>query len=318
MDNISPRWKDHFTGGGLLRTCILFICVIIPLNAQPIAQWVVNGVPVCDTTANVNIYLLPQIASDGNGGAVVCWRDARNGADYDIYAQHIASDGTMLWQKHGIPVVIAPGSQQYPRIMSDDQGGAYLAWEDSRSLTTTFVYAQHIDGQGNSQWQIGGVKVAEKRGLFISLARDGRGGLLLAWNGPSINNVTVQRLDALGTRVWGDGGVQISTRPGPVSTNDVAVIHDERGGAIVAWSQGEYKQEQVFVQRVDSIGLLALSRKKHDAVSLSQITGRSINVVRQYLRLVKDFHPELHVTVPERQPAMRRYKSHKAKSHGKK
>jgi hypothetical protein len=63
---------------------------------------------------------------------------------------------------------------------------------------------------------------------------------------------------------------------------------------------------------------LALSRKKHDAVSISQITGRSINVVRQYLRLVKDFHPELHVTVPERQPGKKRTKSHKAQNKRKK
>lgn len=45
--------------------------------------------------------------------------------------------------------------------------------------------------------------------------------------------------------------------------------------------------------------VLALVQKHHDGVSISQITGRSIHTVRQYLRLIKEFHPTLQVTIPE-------------------
>lgn len=76
-----------------------------------------------------------------------------------------------------------------------------------------------------------------------------------------------------------------------------------------------HTQEAVdrYIKGYDQV--LALSRKKHDAVSISQITGRSINVIRQYLRLVKDFHPELHVAVPDRQPGKRRLQKLRAKKH---
>jgi DNA-binding CsgD family transcriptional regulator len=79
-----------------------------------------------------------------------------------------------------------------------------------------------------------------------------------------------------------------------------------------------HTQEAVdrYIRGYDQV--LALSRKKHDAVSISQITGRSINIVRQYLRLVKDFYPGLQVTVPERQPGKPRHKNLKAKKHKKK
>ena len=66
-----------------------------------------------------------------------------------------------------------------------------------------------------------------------------------------------------------------------------------------------------YIKGYDQV--LALSRKKHDAASISQITGRSIHVVRQYLRLVKDFHPELHVTVPEAYPGRRMHRGRKDK-----
>lgn len=81
-----------------------------------------------------------------------------------------------------------------------------------------------------------------------------------------------------------------------------------------------HTQEAVdrYIKAYDQV--LALVRKKHEALSISQITGRSINVIRQYLRLVKDFHPELKVTVPPLQPDLQRRERArlKAKKHKKK
>lgn len=66
-----------------------------------------------------------------------------------------------------------------------------------------------------------------------------------------------------------------------------------------------------YIKSYDQV--LALSKKKHDAISISQITGRSFNTVRQYLRLVKDFHPNLKLIVPEQRNTDRRAK--KLKNH---
>jgi hypothetical protein len=43
--------------------------------------------------------------------------------------------------------------------------------------------------------------------------------------------------------------------------------------------------------------VLQLVQKKHDAISICQITGRPMNTNIQYLRLVKEFHPELKIDV---------------------
>lgn len=53
-----------------------------------------------------------------------------------------------------------------------------------------------------------------------------------------------------------------------------------------------------YIKSYDQV--LALVKKKLDAISITQITGRSLNTVRQYLRLVKDFHPNLKVAIPKR------------------
>ena len=57
--------------------------------------------------------------------------------------------------------------------------------------------------------------------------------------------------------------------------------------------------------------VLQLVKKKHDAISICQITGRSMNTIRQYLRLVKDFHPDLRVVVPDKALPLRQRQQRK-------
>lgn len=52
--------------------------------------------------------------------------------------------------------------------------------------------------------------------------------------------------------------------------------------------------------------VLQLVKKRHDAISICQITGRTMNTTRQYLRLVKDFHPELKTKIPDKTPSAKR------------
>jgi hypothetical protein len=54
-------------------------------------KWTADGVGIC-TASDSQEY--PQITSDGSGGAIIAWRDNRNG-NYDIYAQKIYQDGRL-------------------------------------------------------------------------------------------------------------------------------------------------------------------------------------------------------------------------------
>jgi hypothetical protein len=51
--------------------------------------WTIDGVALC-TAIDVRVY--PHLASDGAGGAIMVWPDARSG-NYDIYAQGISANG---------------------------------------------------------------------------------------------------------------------------------------------------------------------------------------------------------------------------------
>jgi hypothetical protein len=74
------------------------------IDSEGIIKWAADGVAICtnsaDQGANLNV---PEITTDGAGGAIIAWEDGRfpeNGG-IDIYASQIGADGVL---GHTIPV----------------------------------------------------------------------------------------------------------------------------------------------------------------------------------------------------------------------
>jgi hypothetical protein len=106
--------------------------------------WAIDGVPV-STAANVLPY--SQIVSDGVGGALIAWRDNRNG-NYDIFAHRLNEAGTPQWSVNGVPICTASNDQGVPQVVSDGLGGAIVVWTDFRSATSYDIYAQRVNASG--------------------------------------------------------------------------------------------------------------------------------------------------------------------------
>src|SRR5262249_30656692 len=124
----------------------------------------------------------PQLMSDGAGGAVIVWQDNRSGVDYDIYAQHIGPDGTLLWATDGLPVCYATGNQYNPQISGDGLGGCVMTWQDKRTGEYD-TYAQRIDAGGSFVWQPNGTRVsgAVNDQTDPKVVADNSGGAIIEW-----------------------------------------------------------------------------------------------------------------------------------------
>jgi hypothetical protein len=109
------------------------------INNAGVAQWLANGVTICDASGG---QMWPQLTNDIQGGAIITWQDYRNGT-YDIYAQAVDSNGQNRWAVNGIPVCTAVGSQQRVKIAPDNYRGGIVVWDDTRD-TTSQIYAQLI------------------------------------------------------------------------------------------------------------------------------------------------------------------------------
>ncbi len=106
------------------------------LDAAGHATWKSNGIKVSTLTRGSYSQTNPIISTDDSGGAYIVWLDGRystaNGTC--IYAQHIRADGSQAYPDSGLAVGIALNSGcANPALCDDGRGGAYVAWEDSRT-----------------------------------------------------------------------------------------------------------------------------------------------------------------------------------------
>jgi len=223
------------------------------INSSGVVQWTTNGVPVCLATGNQT---LPVLVSDGSGGAIIAWTDAR-GSNYDIYAQRINANGDTLWTKDGVVICAATLMQRYPVIVSDSSGGAILVWEDRRNGTDYDLYAQRLNSSGQVQWTADGVVVtaASDDQTIPVMTSDGSGGAIIAWSDfrtSSNADIYAQHLNSSGTRQWTSNGTGVVTLSSNQSSP--ALVSDGAGGAIITWNDARNGNTDIFAQRLDGSG----------------------------------------------------------------
>lgn len=189
-------------------------------------RWTSNGVVINDAAYDQTD---PRIVADEAGGAIIAWRDQRNGSP-DLFAQRVDSLGALLWATVGEPLCSAAGSVYKPSMVPDGSGGAVVVWYDDRSGSDDDIYAQLVDADGNASWAVDGVAVCslsyDQNDPVI--ATDGNGGALVAWldrRGGIEYDVYSQGLDNNGD--WG--------YPTP-SIHSVRDVPLDQGGAVgLAW-----------------------------------------------------------------------------------
>ena len=149
------------------------------VNSTGYKQWIDNGILICTADEDQET---PQICNLGAGSAIITWKDYRNGANYDIYAQKTNSNGDVQWIINGIAVCAANEDQEAPQICDDGDGGAIITWEDSRDIWGD-VYAQRINSAGKLLGAAEGVAIctvgfAQRQPQIYG---DGNGSAIITW-----------------------------------------------------------------------------------------------------------------------------------------
>ncbi len=217
--------------------------------------WPLDGVAVCGIDGSS---WEPEIASDGAGGAIICWMDSRPGSHWDIYAQRIDGSGSVAWTIDGIPVCNAAYNQLDPRVISDGAGGAFFSWQDPRSGVDDDIYCQRIDSSGTALWTANGEAVCLLSGhqQYTSLASDDNGGVYIGWRDQFSGDpdIYVQRLDGSGAPLWPIDGLPVCTAAG--DQDWVALEADGTGGVFVAWDDERASSfdNNIYAQRLDGSG----------------------------------------------------------------
>ena len=234
---------------------VALIAALVCLWAVSVAaEWPhdpLENLPIC-TEANYDFY--PAICSDGSGGAFMAWQNYRDGGNGDIYAQHVDSEGNLLWTTDGIAVCMASNGQYDLQLISDEDGGVIIVWEDERDADYD-IFAQRLDTDGNEQWASDGVPICSAiSGQYCpQLAGDGTGGAIIVWQDyrSGTLHTFAQRVNSNGNRIWTVNGVRVCSNP--ARQDETQIISDDAGGAIVVWVD-ERVDEDIYAQRLDADG----------------------------------------------------------------
>lgn len=225
-------------------------------------------------SAAANDQVNVQAVGDGAGGGCVAWQDLRNGVP-GVEAQRLTPGGAPAWAPDGVDLVEGFGNVVPFGIASDGAGGAIVTWPQAG------VFAQRLDAGGTPLWGTGGVSLvafaSSTSDNWIDAITDGAGGAIMVWTGfgfdpDSAKNVYgyhAQRLNAAGSRLWGNDGVVLARDFSGVIRQ--RVTGDGAGGVYIAWQEDELLDGTgvIRVQHRDASGHLAAGWPEHGIVIAS-------------------------------------------------
>ncbi len=230
------------------------------ISANGSIVWNINGMPVC--RANEKQFGL-QMVADGYGGAVIIWKDYRNGRSLpsaeDIYAQRINANGDALWQTNGVPICTSENVQKAGVITNDGQNSFIIAWQDMRFSSGLYdIYAQKININGVIQWQNNGIPICTTfgyQGVPLVVA-DGSGGAIIGWADGRYQNADIfaQKIDTNGIHQWIRNGVAVCRKSG--NQDYSVIISDDQGGAIFSWQDDSGVDYDIYAQKISNNGII--------------------------------------------------------------
>jgi len=171
------------------------------------------------------------MASDGQGGALLCYSHLQIGQPLTAYVQRVSGAGTLLWGANGQALDTNYFYGVCP-IVRDAGGGAWIAQEDIVQNNTRVM---HFDASGNESWTGGGL-VAMPYETRPVLCEDGGGGIFLATTfdpGGQNHDVVVQHVDAWGGLIWGASGITVADQAG--GQVNPRICSDGFGGVLLGY-----------------------------------------------------------------------------------
>jgi len=254
-------WEDWRNGNQDIYTQHL------DTSGKPV--WATNGAPVCKAEGD---QYDPSLTTDGQGGAIFVWWDARFPVDWNIRAQRLDVDGNPAWPESGVAVCDEPGAQGNPLIVSDELGGAYTVWVDYRKDETMMfangdIYLQHLDANGVSLWRKGGIPFCDlpSNQQQPTIISDGAGGVIVTWwdERDIYSDVYAQQIDSNGKSLWQTNGLPVCVAEG--LQREPQLISDGANGAIIYWKDyrqdyGDQTADDIYAQRINAEGEILWGR----------------------------------------------------------
>lgn len=238
------------------------------MNLFGVPQWLAGGVKICDASGDQN---RPALCTDGNGGAIICWADNRNGIG-QCWAQRIKVDGSIMWANNGVncsPEALGIVYGMLRPAIQHSGSGAIIAMNNLNGIC-----ALKLDAFGSYEWgQSGGNYLRSVASGFtpntctdVQMCPDGGNGAHLCWSGwdgvSHGHKVYAQHLQSDGSNHWsGSFGKRVCNQS-EGHQKKPRICGDGVAGCEIVWEDGRRDtnivtgrpNHDIYCERLDNGG----------------------------------------------------------------
>jgi hypothetical protein len=203
--------------------------------------------PVKTLSAAAESAVYPQIAGDGEGGAIMVWSQP-NGVSTPLKARSISASGRLGKLK---TVSRGPKTAK-PRIVRDGKGKAMVVWSQGTPKNLR-VMARKITARGR-MGRVKTLSAAGRRSEDAEIATDAHGDAVVVWSqqGDKNSRIKARRISAKGALG------HVKNLSGSKQSAGLPVIaSDRRGNAIAVWDQSRsWNHGHIKARRISPKGAL--------------------------------------------------------------
>jgi hypothetical protein len=204
-------------------------------------------------------------SSDSTGTFADTCVDARTGTPFEFHAKHLLASSAIdsTWTPSSTPLCVGSLDGLQGNVLADGAGGAYVGWVDHRQVDPD-IYLRRLTGTGEttSGWPADGLPVcrAPYSQSQLDLAKDGSGGVFLAWQDyrdGGVGRVFVQHISAQAEVVTGWPAEGRAVTDTAVEQSAPRLASDGSGGVYVVWQGRRGRLLDVHGQRLTASGAAA-------------------------------------------------------------
>jgi hypothetical protein len=236
------------------------------LDANGAPLWGAAGVTIAPPSGS---HLLADLQASDNGNAIVSFQAQLSRFNRQLWAQKFASaDGAPLWGTD--PLVVSDNTSgimqlgYFPPFVDDGAGGAAFVWYVVSGLNGGMARAQHVNAAGAKRHGANGIDLTtdatqshyNPTGFYDRATGD----IYALWQDVRITatqryyGMSAQRVDAAGTRLWGDVGKTLLPTDEPIATSQFTAL-PAPGGMLAGWVTDDLPNPMpMSVTRLDNAG----------------------------------------------------------------
>jgi len=216
--------------------------------------WEPSGLPIC---INDNCWSFNLISDNYEG----CWFTWEMGIAiapyYDIYIQHVNSNGSILLEENGMPICSAENYQGQPSINTSINDEIYISWEDWRTDSAS-IYSQVLNYDGIIQLPENGIEIfggLSGETYNLKILPNGDNPFLIWRDNRYFNDqIYIQSLNCDGSTVFEEDGIPITSFTGNNQENFDCTFNPVTEEIAIVWEETRTDFQQIYAQTLDSSG----------------------------------------------------------------